>query len=267
MKESLNDIASKTISIFKNEVIKLPYFDGINYLNNVKSLQIRMTEDDAVHSAIYSVFSNTILFPPKKVDSKLLLHELIHMASANRTVINQMSYKMGYEIATPDAKRVTALNEGLTQLIVCNVTDGHDEMNDIYPFETRIAKMLCYIFGEKEIYKDFFKADPESFIRNIMGKTGDNSIATVIVKMDELLATMKAKETGYFNDKCAEILFDIQKVLVDMYFKMKNTNKLDYGKFSTMLITKDCDNTFLSTAVNGNDMGIDQYFRDRVRQK
>lgn len=267
MKETLNDIATQTVNIFKTQVIKLPYFSGLNYLNNVKSLQIKMAEEGELHEPIYSVFSNTILFPPEMIDPKLLLHELIHMASANRTTINQMSYRMGYEIVSPDVKRVTALNEGLTQLIVCNVTDGDDAHNDVYPYETRVAKMLCYIFGEKEIYKDFFKADPESFIRNIMAKTGDNSIATLIIKMDDLLATMKAPETGYFNDKCGAILFDIQKILVDMYLKMKSVNKLDYSTFSSMFMTKNCDNIFISTTMYENDMDIDQYLRDRIRQK
>lgn len=266
MEQTLNDIATSAITLFRSKIITLPYYNGIHYSNNVKSLQIKMA-DQTLAVPIYSVFSNTILFPPKKINAKLLLHELIHMASANRTTINKMSYRMGYQIVTDNAKRITALNEGLTQLIVCNVTDGNDLQNDVYPFETRIAKMLCYIFGEAEIYNHFFKADPESFIRNIMTKTNDNSILTLILKMDELLSTMKSDETKYFDEKCGLILFDIQKILVDMYLKMKDMNKLEYKEMASMFMTKDCDNYSISSSLLEIDMDIDQYLRDRIRQK
>ena len=267
MDDMLNEIAKETFILFKEKIVKLSYFDPLHYVNNVKSFQIKMTEDEQYCAAIYIVFSNTVLIPHQKTSVKLLLNELIHMASSNRTAISKMNYNKGYEVVISQYKRVTALNEGLTQLIVCNALDGNDLSNDLYPIETRVARMLTYIFGENEVYKHFFKAEPEAFIRNIMAKTGDNSIATLIVKMDELLDTMKKSETTSFNKNCGSILFDIQKTLVDMYVKMKPINDLVDDQFSKLFITPTCDNNLLSSVVASDDFGIEQYFTDKTKQK
>lgn len=265
MTESLNDVATSTVNLLKKSILTLPYFDSTNYLNNVKSLQIK-PGDIKTTKAFYVVYSNTILLP-SKTDTKLLLHELIHMASSNRTQLSKMSYTMGYEIVTENNKRITALNEGLTQYLVCKATDGNDKDNVTYPIETRIASMLIYIFGEEVIYKYFFKADPVSFVKSIIATTGDNSIGTLILKMDELLLTMKDKETTYFNSKCVSLLNDIQKSLIDMFNKMKDKNNLDNETFKEMMITNSIDNIHLKNIVDGNDLEIEQYFIDTTKQK
>lgn len=266
MNTELHKVTTNTFALFKNKIITLPYFNGVNYFNNIESFQIKLNNKET-DPTCYVVYSNTILISLSKINERLLLHELIHMATANRKLINQMSYKMGYEVVTSKTKDVTALNEGLTQLLVCNAIDDNDSCNDIYPIETRIARILTYIFGENEVYKYFFKAEPESFVEDIVSKTKDNSIATLIVKMDELLSLLKTPTVTEFNKDCGILLYEAQKQLVDMFLKTKTDNNLDYDTFSQLLITTKSDNAELRKVANSCDMRIEEYLTNNIKQK
>jgi len=183
--EEIQKITKDINGIIINDVLKLPYYNSINYDNNVKTFKRTLITNyenyiDKLPPAFYNSKDNTLYIGQVAFHPALLLHEMIHMLSSdiNKKICgyaNNMEHYYFNEAATQYITRKYFGNQ--------NDSNGYEEITDI--FELMVKK-----YGEDKMFNGFFEADFNKFINPF----NDEERKKINVAIKLINETMKEKE-------------------------------------------------------------------------
>lgn len=183
--EEIQKITKDINGIIINDVIKLPYYNSINYDNNVKTFKRTLITDyenyiDKLPPAFYNSKDNTLYIGQVAFHPALLLHEMIHMLSSdiNKKICgyaNNMEHYYFNEAATQYITRKYFGNQ--------NDSNGYEEITDI--FELMVKK-----YSEDKMFNGFFEANFDKFINQF----NEEERKKIDVANKLINETMKEKE-------------------------------------------------------------------------
>lgn len=280
--------------IIKEKIIDQDYYDPEYYNKNIKNLKFytfktfiknqkkklelsrqtmtgevnnetlnEMEEDQqdisSVTLAFYSPKENNIVYRSKLIDTEVILHEMIHMSTTRRPGQIGFTKKVG----KTDYCDRNMINEGTTQWLAHKTLHGNDIENSIYPWQTRIARLLTIAIGEEEYFKYFSKADFKGLNRKIQIKHDQfplRKLATLMETFEQLyeyLYLILSDESIPYNPVFKEsvrilrrmkyILKKMQYIIIEIFLQnpdnVANIDKIN--EFYSALITHDLDNQFI----------------------
>ncbi len=155
----VKEITKNVENIVNEEIFTLKYFDNKNYEKNKQTLKKVLLdkplifEGKAVISGLYWAERNTLYIHDKTFSAELLLHEIIHMLSADceKQII-------GY--AKNDD--LFKFNEAATQWLVLKALHGNDIAKApslLYGEEVQSFDQLVELIGEEKMFSGFFEAN------------------------------------------------------------------------------------------------------------
>ena len=202
---TLKEASTKALELLKG-LYDFKFFNKDNYEKNIETFQFVLVEEDETklfsegQFALYVAKTNAIYVKEdmlrmgvidKEQVTKMLLHELVHMASANRK-----RNRVGFN---HEASPIT-YNEGCTQYLTLKLYDKENfdkeiENNIMYPQSTKIVKECVDDLGEETIFKGFFEANLRKSVYGFSPKTLDRWI-DYVMKLSNTLEEKISKENN-----------------------------------------------------------------------
>lgn len=167
----------KLNAFFRN----MPYSYSKNFCRNVNNLEIVYNKEICEmynFYGMYKPYDNLILY--KDSHDRILIHELVHMASANIKL--KSNSHSGITTYIGEKIKNNSLDEGLTQNITNNIIKTIDF--SIYPFPTFIASLLQMSYGIK-IYKYYYQGNYNKFINQFEDRLTIRKLINNMEKMEK----------------------------------------------------------------------------------
>lgn len=192
------------------------WIDTTNYYNNLKMLncEFDISIIGSYKLASYDVCKNVILY----CNEDAISHELLHVASSKDNSISGLMMD-GDNLE----KENVAFNEGIVSYFD-SVISG-TKVNS-YIFEAFVVRVLANFYGNI-LFKDFFKADFDSFINQF----DDDEVMDICCLIEALDYHYKAYSKCRGNKSCScEVLNEIQMLQQYIFSRLcnlivHNTNK------------------------------------------
>jgi len=181
---SMNEIQLVTQNIndiITNKIFKLPYFNKTNFNINVKTFERTLITDfenfiNKVPPAFYYAQNNTLYVATVLFHPALLMHEMIHMVSANieKNIVGYADNVENYYF-----------NEAATQYLTSKYFDNQNDSNG-YGEITHIFNKLVKKYGEDIMLNGFFEANYNKFISQF-NDYDKNIIRNSISEMNKIM--------------------------------------------------------------------------------
>jgi len=217
---SNNDLIPELLEIIENFI---PEDCRENFYRNLKTLKINEVSQEELGDTCYNAKENTININSNQdieVKKRILIHELIHMASTNYDKEKGVIHTGFHSIDLNNIKEdygYLGISEGLTESIAYHLT-GSKSLDTGYFIEANLVKQLMCIVGEDICLKAFFtnnfnlikdkmlelihNNDKLDYTLNIM-----ESIHLLKNDVDETdsLCFVQLKLLDFFNEKCRRL--------------------------------------------------------------
>ena len=235
IEDSIDDIDTYPDYI-KSFIDIMKDFDLSKFYLNIKDLEITPVEKNETSiydaGAEYDFFANVIRYNRNKLKDKIM-HELLHVATRveldDRINVGFLqTLNSGYGIGI-------GLNEGYTSLMddryfkeYSNKTD--EEINNIYPTEKYICRLLDLLIGEGKMEDYYMNADLYGLYNELASLSNIKETSDFIVNVDKLHDEMNRKPIHNYRN----ILITYPKIMyyLSKCFLYRFKEELHYGKIN-----------------------------------
>ncbi len=201
--EYIEEVTQNVNNIIMQKIFKLPYFNDKNFKANNPSFKRiltngKITYNKELSKGLYLVDENQLIINSDTVKAELILHETIHMLTADRTR-NIIGYK--------ETEEYRLFNEAATQwlTIKCIKNNVNSYKGDYYPY-VNIFNKLVEDIGEEKIFSGFFEAN----INKMFNELTDE-------ELNYVKETIKQMNIFFNSKKQEEIINFLNNIDYDTY--------------------------------------------------
>jgi hypothetical protein len=254
-KEELKQEISNTFEILNKELMNLNSYDKTSFQKNMKTLEFKMVNNlfflrherkdyklsRKQHNgkivlkdkdapvipkgtlAYYLPSENKIYCAANYINTEILLHEMIHMTSC------KAPGKIGFAKQVKHSNYLTRhmINEGMTQWLTQKALNGHDENNNIYSWQTRIARLLCIASGEDFLFTYFSKADFRKISKIIKTSKEEYPLRKIALIMEAIHEiTIYIGELNQIDVPQKELYKEAMAIYQSLYYLMNKMQRI-----------------------------------------